>query len=312
MSILTRTLPILAAITVLAGCAAPTTSAGTWQGCKAYTDQPSAQTAWETAGKPSGADGDRDGNVCETLPAAPSSQQPTGEPAPRSSGAALPRRSRAPVPGSASSRVSPLQDPRGLHPSLTAIPTARRARARSVIGRVRAAPAGSTAGYSRDQFGTAWTDDTTTTWGHDGCETREEILRRDLRAITYRAGTHNCVVLTGILQEPYTSKTIAFTKARPLEVQIDHVMPLAYDWSQGAAGWTKAKREQIANDPLNLLAVDGPANNEKPASGPAEWMPPNRRVRCAYAVRFAQVSRKYKLPVQSQDKRAMLRACGAS
>ena len=198
-----------------------------------------------------------------------------------------------------------------MHPGLTPVPAAQRARARRLIALVRSAPAGSAAGYSRSRFGSAWTDDTTTTWGHDGCKTRENILHRDLRAITFRAGTHNCVVLTGILQEPYTATTIKFTKARPLAVQIDHVMPLAYDWAQGASTWSIAKREQIANDPLNLLAVDGPANDQKSASGPADWMPPNTRVRCAYAVRFAQVARKYTLPVQPPDKRAMLRACGA-
>ena len=191
------------------------------------------------------------------------------------------------------------------------MPASQRARARARIALVSTAAAGTTAGYSREQFGSAWTDDTTTTWGHDGCKTREEILRRDLRAVTLRAGTHGCVVLTGILQEPYTARTIRFTKARPLEVQIDHVMPLAYDWSQGASTWTRAKREQIANDPLNLLAVDGPANNEKSASGPADWLPPNQRVRCAYAVRFAQVALKYRLAVRPADKRVMLTVCGA-
>ncbi len=311
-SLIRRTLPAIAAVALTACAAAPSSSAATWPGCKSYSDQPSAQAAWEAAGKPAGADGDGDGKVCESLPNAASSPSAAGGgQTPSSPGAALPTPSNAPAPGSVSNRVSPLRDPRGVHPGLTAVPAAQRGAARRLIGRVATARAGSTAGYSRSQFGSAWTDDQTTTWGHDGCKTREEILRRDLRAITYRAATHDCVVLTGILQDPYTARTIEFSKARPLEVQIDHVMPLAYDWSQGAARWTLAKREQIANDPLNLLAVDGPANNQKSASGPAEWMPPNTRVRCAYSVRFAKVSLKYRLRVQVQDKRAMLRACGA-
>jgi len=307
------TLPALTALVVLAGCAAPPTSLAAWQGCKAYSDQPSAQTAWEAAGKPAGADGDGDGKVCETLPNSPSSTPPpsNGAQAPSSPGAALPTPSSAPAPGSLSGRVSPLKDPRGLHPGLSAVPGAQRARARRLIRRVRIARGGSRAGYSRSQFGAAWTDDQTTTWGHDGCKTREQILRRDLRAIEYRAGTNDCVVLTGILQEPYTARTIEFTKADPLAVQIDHVIALAYGWSQGATRWTQAKREQYANDPLNLLAVDGPANNEKSASGPADWLPPNTRVRCAYAVRFAQVSLKYRLPIEPRDKRKMLTTCGA-
>jgi hypothetical protein len=224
---------------------------------------------------------------------------------------ALAPASSAPAPGAVTERVSPLHDPRGLHPGLTPVPASELARARALIGRVRAAPSGSSAGYSRDQFGSAWTDDQTATWGHDGCRTREEILHRDLRAIDFRAGTNDCVVLTGILLEPYLGRTVEFSKAKPLEVQIDHVMPLAYDWAQGASRWTQAKREQLANDPLNLLAVDGPSNGSKSAQGPATWLPPNATVRCAYAVRFAQVSRRYRLPVQSADKRAMLGTCGS-
>jgi hypothetical protein len=147
------------------------------------------------------------------------------------------------------------------------------------------------------------------TWGHDGCATREQILHRDLKAIEFRAGTEDCVVLTGILQEPYTGRTIEFTKARPSEVQIDHVIPLAYAWAQGAQRWTAGKRRQLANDPLNLLAVDGPANQSKSADGPGGWMPRNRTVRCAYGVRFALVARRYDLPVTARDQRVMRRSC---
>jgi len=68
-------------------------------------------------------------------------------------------------------------------------------------------------------------------------------------------------------------------------------------------------RVQIANDPLNLLAVDRSSNSGKGDSGPAEWLPPNRPIRCAYSVRFAQVARKYALPVTKVDKRTMLGQC---
>jgi len=307
-------LAIAAVLVVLCGCATqPTLGATSWPGCSAFSSQSEAQSAWEADGRPARADGDSDGRVCESLPStSPSAGGSPSAQTPSSPGAALPTSPAAPAPGSVTTRVSPLQDPRGIHPSLTPVPAGQRARARARIKRVRTAAAGSSTGYSRSQFGVAWTDSTTDTWGHDGCKTREEILHRDLRAVTFRAGTHDCVVLIGVLKEPYTASTISFTKAQPLTVQIDHVMPLAYDWAQGAAGWTKAKREQIANDPLNLLAVDGPSNGQKSASGPAEWMPPNPRVGCAYAVRFAMVSLKYKLPVQPQDKRKMLTSCGAS
>jgi hypothetical protein len=231
---------------------------------------------------------------------------------PHSPGAALSAGPTAPPPGSRPERISPLRDTHGLHPGLTPVPAAERGKARKLIGTVTAGTRGSKAGYDRERhFGTPWTDDVHITWGHDGCRTREQVLHRDMKGIDFRAGTGDCVVLVGILQEPYTGRTIEFSKSRPMEVQVDHVMPLAYDWGQGARTWTQAKREQLANDPLNLLAVDGPANQRKSDSGPSEWMPGNTKVRCAYAVRFAMVSLKYALPVTSADKRTMLNACGA-
>lgn len=223
---------------------------------------------------------------------------------------ALPGAGPAPAPGHVPERVSPLHDRRGLHPGLTPVPASQLADARALIDKLTTARAGTHAGYDRDRdFGAAWTDDQNTTWGHDGCPTREEILHRDMKGIDFRAGTHDCVVLTGLLQEPYTGRTVDFSKSRPDEVQVDHVMPLAYDWAQGARHWTRARRLQLANDPLNLLAVDGPANQAKSDSGPADWMPPNSTIRCAYAVRFALVSHKYALAVTDRDRAAMRGAC---
>ena len=216
-----------------------------------------------------------------------------------------------PAPGSKPTRVSPLRDGRGLHPGLTAITAAAdRAQARAVIGAVgvrerdRGGP-----DYDRDAFGESWTDDSGAPWAHDGCRTREEVLHRDVRAPTFRPGTDDCVVLDGLLDDPYTGKLIEFSKSRATQVQIDHVVPLAMAWRQGASGWSEARRTTFANDPLELLAVDGEANQEKGASGPAAWLPPNRRVRCAYAVRVAQVAMKYDLDLPRADRRAMLRQC---
>jgi hypothetical protein len=217
----------------------------------------------------------------------------------------------APPPGSVPERVSPLHDRRGLHPGLTVVPAGERVAARALIAEIPAGPPGSPRGYQREEdFGPPWSDDVDITWGHDGCPTREEILHRDLRAIEFRAGTGGCVVLTGSLQEPYVGRFVEFTKAHPMEVQIDHVVPLAYAWAQGARHWSAGRRRQLANDPLNLLAVDGAANQAKSADGPAAWVPRNHEVRCAYAVRFAQVARRYRLAVSWRDRRAMGRLCG--
>jgi hypothetical protein len=163
-------------------------------------------------------------------------------------------------------------------------------------------------GYRRDEFGYAWMDAVSVPFGHNGCDTRDDLLKRDGLHLAFRSGS-NCVVIAMTLDDPYTGRVIDWTKAKATTVQIDHVMPLSYDWQMGAAHWTKTKREQIANDPLNLLPVDGPANGAKSDSGPASWLPPNKLVRCSYAVRIAQVSLKYQLPVTAPDKQAMLTQC---
>jgi hypothetical protein len=206
--------------------------------------------------------------------------------------------------------VSPLDNPDGTKPGLAPITSsADLGRARALIQRVATKGRGPKTGYSRDQFGYAWMDGVSgVPFGRNGCDTRDDVLKRDGQDVAYRSGS-NCVVTSLTLDDPYTGRVIHWTKAKATTVQIDHVMPLSYDWQMGAARWTKTKREQIANDPLNLLPVDGPANGAKSDSGAASWLPPNKRIRCSYAVRIAQVSLKYELPVTAADKQAMLTQC---
>ncbi|WAZ27110.1 HNH endonuclease family protein [Streptomyces cinnabarinus] len=207
--------------------------------------------------------------------------------------------------------VSPLGNPDGTEPGLAAITSdADRAEARALIEKVATKGRGPRTGYDRDEFGYAWMDSAPgVPYARNGCDTRNDLLRRDGEELRFRSGS-DCVVMSMRLDDPYTGRTIDWTKARATEVQIDHVMPLSYDWQMGASRWTEGEREAIANDPLNLMPVDGPANSSKGDSGPASWLPPNKRIRCSYAVRFAQVSLKYELPVTAPDKQMMLRQCG--
>lgn len=208
--------------------------------------------------------------------------------------------------------VSPLDNPDGTEPGLAAITSdADRAEARALIEKVATKGRGPRTGYDRDEFGYAWMDSAPggIPYARNGCDTRNDLLRRDGEDLRFRSGS-DCVVMAMRLQDPYTGRTIDWAKSRATEVQIDHVMPLSYDWQMGAARWTEGKRQDIANDPLNLMPVDGPTNSSKGDSGPASWLPPNKRIRCSYAVRFAQVSLKYELPVTAPDKQMMLRQCG--
>lgn len=153
-------------------------------------------------------------------------------------------------------------------------------------------------GYDRDQFGQAWADE-----DHNGCDTRNDILARDLANLAYKAGTNNCVVTTGTLADPYTNATIAFTRGQNTStaVQIDHVVALSNAWQTGAQQWAAATRQAFANDPLNLIAVDGPTNEAKGDGDAATWLPPNTTYRCTYVARQVAVKATYGLWVTQAE-----------
>ncbi|WP_239103295.1 HNH endonuclease family protein [Microbispora corallina] len=206
--------------------------------------------------------------------------------------------------------TNPLDNPEGTKPGLAPITSDKdRSDGRDLIEKVPTKGRGPKTGYDREDFGYAWADNADgVPYAHNGCDTRNDLLKRDGEDVKYREGS-DCVIVSMTLYDPYTGKTIDWTKQEASSVQIDHVMPLSYDWQMGASRWSDAKRKQIANDPLNLIPVDGPQNSAKGDSGPATWLPPRRAVRCAYAVRFAQVALKYDLPVTAADKAAMLDQC---
>ncbi len=161
-------------------------------------------------------------------------------------------------------------------------------------------------GYTRSVFGAAWAD-----VDRNGCDTRNDVLKRDLTAQTFRAGTRSCVVVTGLLRDPYTTRRISFTKASAAAVQIDHVVPLSDAWQKGARTWSPAKRLVFANDPLNLLAVDGAVNQRKGDGDAATWLPPSTAYRCSYVARQVAVKLKYGTWVTAAEKAAMARVLTA-
>jgi hypothetical protein len=157
-------------------------------------------------------------------------------------------------------------------------------------------------------FGPAWTDNTTAPGGHNSCDTRNDVLAAQLADVAHRAGSR-CVVVAGVLHDPYSGTTIRFTKQHASAVQIDHIVPLALAWDLGAYAWPQARRATYANDErLVLLAVDGAANEAKGDAGPAEWMPSNGSYRATYAARFVAVLTAYHLPVTAADKAALAAA----
>jgi hypothetical protein len=157
-------------------------------------------------------------------------------------------------------------------------------------------------GYTRAQFGQTWAD-----VNRNGCDTRNDILQRDLTEVVFRIGTKNCVVESGTLIDPYSGTTIYFVKGEKssMEVQIDHVVALSNAWQTGAFKLTLTKRTEFANDPENLMAVQGRLNSQKGDGDAATWLPPLKSYRCTYVSKQIAIKAKYGLWVTAPEKTAM-------
>ena len=159
-------------------------------------------------------------------------------------------------------------------------------------------------GYDRERFGQAWAD-----VDRNGCDTRNDVLRRDLTEVVLKPGTHGCLVLSGVLTDPYGGGAIHFVRGpgTSTAVQIDHVVALADAWQTGAQQWPQDKRLRFANDPRELLAVAGSLNGQKGSGDAASWLPPSRSYRCRYVARQVTVKAAYGLWVTRAERDAILR-----
>jgi len=159
-------------------------------------------------------------------------------------------------------------------------------------------------GYDRAEFGQTWAD-----VDHNGCDTRNDVLRHYLTEIVVKPGTKDCVISAGKLLDPYSGQTIEFVRGQGTssQVQIDHVVALADAWQKGAQQLDPQIREQFANDPLNLIPTSGKLNQQKGAGDAATWLPPNRAFRCEYVARQVAVKQRYHLWVTAAEQQAMVR-----
>jgi len=159
--------------------------------------------------------------------------------------------------------------------------------------------------FSRYRFGEPWSDDVNVEFGHNGCNTRDDILRRDLTQLVVRPGT--CYAQSGVLIDPYTGESIAFVRGPDSSeaIQIDHVVSLSDAWYKGARDWDEQRRRDFANDPRNLLAVGAKANFDKAFRDANAWLPPNPAFRCEFVARQIAVKAAYRLWVSANEKRPM-------
>lgn len=164
-------------------------------------------------------------------------------------------------------------------------------------------------GYERSQFGESWTDDVTVAGGRNGCDTRNDMLRRDLVDVVLKPGSNDCAVLTGVLNDPYTGTTVDFQRGpgTSAEVQVDHLVALSDAWQKGAQQWDEFTRRNFANDPLNLQATIGWVNQQKGDGDAATWLPPNASYRCPFVTRIVDVKAAYGLWVSQAEHDAIAR-----
>lgn len=189
----------------------------------------------------------------------------------------------------------------------TATGTAPAGAAADLLARLPVKGRAALTGYERRLFGQTWAD-----VDRNGCDTRNDVLRRDLTVHQLRPGTGGCVVLAGTLADPYSGQPVSFRRGGVDDVEIDHVVALADAWVTGALAWSPQRRVAFANDPVNLLAVSAAANRSKGESDAATWLPPNRAFRCRYAARQVTVKSKYGLWVTAAEGAALatvLRSC---
>lgn len=187
---------------------------------------------------------------------------------------------------------------------LTSIPTqsasANEPTALAVLNQLEVKGRAPKTGYSRAAF-THWSD-----LNRDGCDSRNEILKRDLTQIIFKTGTRDCKVISGQLLDPFSGKTLIFSSSKST-VDIDHLVSLSNAWQTGAAYFDKKTRESLANDPLNLLAVDAKLNRQKGDGDAATWLPPLKSFRCKYVAIQVAVKAKYLLWVTSAEREAIIK-----
>lgn len=202
-----------------------------------------------------------------------------------------------PIP-STNETLAPIPEPTA---TTDVIPKKKRGEALRALAKIPIKGRAPKTGYSREMFADDWDY-------YNGCDVRNRILARDMVQYNYRPGS-NCIIETGVLEDPFTGQVIEFVRGvrSSLDVQIDHVVSLSDAWQKGAQQLTSYQRFMIYNDPLNLLAVWGPANSQKSDADAASWLPSNKNFRCSFVARQIAVKVKFELWVTQAEHDSMAR-----
>jgi hypothetical protein len=156
---------------------------------------------------------------------------------------------------------------------------------RRQLSELRVRPAGSMAGYSREEF-PHWSDAGKFGWelpsatpDPESCDARDAALIRDGKGERIE---EFCDVVSGRWFDPYGGETYT----DPSEIDVDHIVPPANAWRSGASSWDTAKRESFANVPRDLLVVDDGLNQSKGDKGPEAWKPPRKAYWCVHSKKW--------------------------
>lgn len=144
--------------------------------------------------------------------------------------------------------------------------------------------------YERSAFGHGWSD-------ADGdCQnSRAEALIVTSTTPVRFASDKRCRVVTGRWISPFTNQVIQ----NAADIDIDHIVPLAWAWDRGARLWSIDKRKRFANDKNNLWPVEASLNRSKGSQGPDQWLPPAGQ--CGYLARFVRIVKSYDLEPARQE-----------
>jgi len=164
--------------------------------------------------------------------------------------------------------------------------------ARSVLSTIKVENEYKT-GYKRSLF-IHWAD-----LNGDGCDTREEILKRDSISKP-QVDPYRCYVVAGDWVSPYDGAKLSDRG----DVDIDHVVALKEAWDSGAWAWSESQRKAYANDMSDrrtLVAVTDRVNVSKSDKDPSNWMPPLRSYWCTYLGDWISVKARWGLSMDQSE-----------
>ena len=164
--------------------------------------------------------------------------------------------------------------------------------ARSVLSNIKVENEFKT-GYKRSLF-IHWAD-----LDGNGCDTREEVLKRD-SVSKPQVDPYRCYVVAGDWYSPYDGAKLSDRG----DVDIDHVVALKEAWDSGAWAWTESQRKAYANDMTDqrtLIAVTDRVNVSKSDKDPSNWMPPLRSEWCTYLGDWMSVKARWSLSMDQSE-----------